>query len=67
MKKTVVFGASPNPARYSFVATNRLKNSGHEVVPVGFRDGKIGELDFELLLSILQVAVAVVPFYLRAR
>lgn len=47
MKKTIVFGASPNPARYSFVATNHLKNSGYEVVPVGFREGKIGDLEIK--------------------
>ncbi len=41
-KKTVVIGASPNPSRYAYVATNRLKSAGHEVVPVGLRDGEIG-------------------------
>ncbi len=41
MKKTLVFGASPNPSRYSYLATNRLADSGHEVVPVGIRNGSI--------------------------
>lgn len=43
LKKTVVIGASSNPSRYAFVATNRLKSAGHEVIPVGLREGKIGE------------------------
>lgn len=40
-KKTVVLGASPNPARYSFQAVKKLKLNGHEVVAVGFRPGVI--------------------------
>lgn len=44
MKKTVVLGASPNPARYSFKAVRRLKNKGYNVIPVGFRPGVIDEL-----------------------
>lgn len=41
MKKTLVFGASPNPARYSYIATKRLNQFGHETVPVGIREGVI--------------------------
>ena len=40
-KKTVVFGASPKPSRYSNRAVVRLNANGHEVVPVGFRNGEI--------------------------
>jgi len=42
MKKTVVLGATPNPARYAFMATQRLTQYGHEVVPIGIRAGDIG-------------------------
>ena len=41
MKKTLVLGASDNPARYSFRAMHMLKNHGHEVVPVGIRKGEV--------------------------
>lgn len=41
MKKTVVLGATPNPARYAFLATQRLTKYGHEAVPVGIRTGEI--------------------------
>ena len=44
-KKTVVIGASTNPSRYAYVATNRLKRAGHEVVPVGLRAGMIGDVE----------------------
>ncbi|HKK64180.1 MAG TPA: CoA-binding protein [Bacteroidales bacterium] len=40
-KKTVVLGASPNPARYSFKAVKSLLRCGHEAIAVGFRPGVI--------------------------
>jgi predicted CoA-binding protein len=45
MKKTLVLGASDNPARYSYQAVHRLQRHGHEVVPVGIRKGQVGGLD----------------------
>ena len=44
-KKTLVLGASENPSRYSFLAVNRLRASGHPVVAVGKKDGKINDVD----------------------
>ena len=41
-KKTVVLGATPNPSRYAYLATNRLKEYNQPVVPVGIRQGEIG-------------------------
>ena len=41
MKKTVVLGATPNPARYAYLATKRLKQAGHEVIPIGIKKGEI--------------------------
>ena len=43
-KKTVVLGASPNPQRYSFLAVNKLLRHGHEVVPIGVKEGEVGGL-----------------------
>lgn len=45
MKKTVVLGASPNPDRYSYEATLRLRAAHHEVIPIGMRGGKIDGVD----------------------
>lgn len=45
MNRTVVIGASPNPARYSYEATLRLNRAGEEVFPLGIRAGKIADLD----------------------
>lgn len=43
MKKTLILGASPNPDRYAYKATVKLKEHNHPVFPVGIRDGMIGE------------------------
>ena len=40
-KKTVVLGASPNPARESFRVVTRLAQSNIDVVPIGLRNGEI--------------------------
>ncbi|MCO5241078.1 MAG: CoA-binding protein [Chitinophagaceae bacterium] len=36
-KKTLILGASDNPQRYSYLALERLRNAGHEVVAIGKR------------------------------
>ena len=41
MKKTLVLGASPNPIRFSHKAVKSLVRHGHDVVPVGNREGDI--------------------------
>ena len=41
MKKTVIIGATNNPARYAFIAAETLKRYGHEFVPVGIRKGEV--------------------------
>ncbi len=43
-KRTVVIGASPNPDRYSNIATLRLLDHKIDVKPVGLRKGKIDTL-----------------------
>jgi predicted CoA-binding protein len=43
-KKTVVLGASANPARYSNLAIQRLRQLGHPVVAVGRRAGMVGDV-----------------------
>jgi uncharacterized protein len=41
MKKTIVLGATPNPERYAYKATKKLKEYGHEVIPIGIKKGEI--------------------------
>ncbi|WP_339840739.1 CoA-binding protein [uncultured Maribacter sp.] len=41
MKKTLVFGASLNPVRYSNLAIRRLVDSGVETVAYGLREGEV--------------------------
>jgi predicted CoA-binding protein len=44
-KKTVVLGASANPARYSFLAINSLRKHQHPVVAIGRKQGKVLDVD----------------------
>lgn len=42
--KTLVLGASVNPSRYAFLATQLLRSFNHEVIAVGKTEGKIGDV-----------------------
>lgn len=44
MKKTVVLGASNNPARYSYMAVEKLSRYGHAIVAIGKKEGEIGTI-----------------------
>jgi uncharacterized protein len=44
-KKTLVLGASPNPARYSYLAVNKLARYNHPVIGIGRRKGMVGDVE----------------------
>ncbi len=46
-KKTLVLGASENPARYSYLAINRLKNNQHPVIAIGKKKGTVAGIAIE--------------------
>jgi predicted CoA-binding protein len=46
-KKTLVMGASENPARYSNMAIKRLLSKEHPVVAIGKKKGKVGPVEIE--------------------
>ena len=43
-KKTLILGASTNPARYSFLALNKLIANGHPVVAIGKKTGTVNNV-----------------------
>lgn len=45
VKKTLVLGASDNPARYSYLAINKLNAYGHPVVAVGRKQTRVSNTD----------------------
>lgn len=64
--KTVVLGASDNPARYAYLAVHALKRHQHEVVAIGRRAKKVG--DWEILDGTPTVDdVHTVTLYLSAK
>lgn len=46
-KKTLVIGASDNPARYSYLAVNRLRQNNHPVVGIGKKKVKVADIEVE--------------------
>ncbi len=47
MKKTLVLGASPNPGRYAHKAVKSLLRHDYDVLALGFRSGKIKEVEIQ--------------------
>ena len=45
MKKTAIIGATPNPARYAYLAADLLTGKGHEIVPIGIKSGKVSGVE----------------------
>jgi predicted CoA-binding protein len=45
--KVLVYGASTNPQRYSYMATKLLQEKGHEVVLVGHKNGEINGVQIQ--------------------
>lgn len=46
-KKTLVLGASANPSRYSYLAVQRLRSHGHQVVAVGKKLAQVADVMIE--------------------
>ena len=46
-KKTLVFGASENPSRYSHLALHRLQSHQHPVMAIGKKKGMVGNVLIE--------------------
>ncbi len=44
-KKTLVLGVSDNPARYSYLALNKLKAHGHPVVAIGKKQSVVNNIN----------------------
>lgn len=42
-KKTVIIGATSNPARYAYTAAEMLAEYQHPIVPVGIKKGTVAE------------------------
>ncbi len=43
-KKTLILGASDNPARYSYMALQKLRSHGHPVVAIGSKNTRVDDV-----------------------
>ncbi len=46
-KKTLILGATPDSSRYAYLAANRLKGHGHDIVNVGLKNGEVAGVPIE--------------------
>lgn len=53
-KKTLVLGASENPARYSHMAVRLLRSKGHPVIALGRKAGQVADTIIETGQPMLQ-------------
>lgn len=65
-KKTLVFGASLNPNRYSNIAIHRLKRYEHEVIAFGLREGSVAGVNIQTEL-IPFTDVDTITLYMNAK
>lgn len=65
-KKTVVLGASGNPARYSYLAINRLVEHNHPVIAIGKQKGVASGIEITTERSPVQ-DVDTITLYLNAK
>src|SRR5688572_5436025 len=63
--KTLVLGASLNPARYSNMAIIRLRSKGHEVEAVGLRPGIVEDVMIKTGQPALP-GIETITIYMRA-
>jgi len=64
MKNTLVFGASPSPSRYSYVAIERLVDAGIPTLAFGLRQGRVKGVSIKNTLGEME-EVHTVTLYMR--
>ncbi len=62
-KKTLVIGASTNPARYSNLAIHTLRKHGNEVVALAKRAGKVADVELATRFPLPQENIHTVTLY----
>jgi predicted CoA-binding protein len=64
MKNTLVFGASPNPSRYSYIAIERLVQAGFPTLAFGLRPGRVRGVKIQTSLEDIE-KVHTLTLYMR--
>ena len=62
-KKTLVIGASTNPAHYSYRAIHTLRKHGNEVVALAKRTGKVADVELATRFPLPQEKIHTVTLY----
>lgn len=64
-KKTLVLGASEDPARYSYLAIQRLEAAGYPVMAIGRKIGKVGNVSIQTEITSI-ANIDTVTLYINA-
>jgi uncharacterized protein len=64
-KKTLVLGASSNPARYSYLAINKLRTHNHPVIAIGKKNALVADISIQDFAAPIQ-DLDTVTLYLNA-
>lgn len=64
-KKTLVLGASSKPDRYAYLAVNRLRQHGHDVVAVGNREGQVADVAITQQMPDTSADIDTITLYLN--
>lgn len=65
LKRTLVLGASANPMRYAFMAINRLRSAGIEVVALGKKKESVRDVEILTDASQVHPPIHTVTIYLN--
>ena len=65
MKKTMLIGATPNSARYAYLAAMRLVQYGHELILIGVKNGAVAGVDIQKGMPAVE-EVDTITLYLNA-
>lgn len=52
-KKTLILGATTNPARYASLAAHRLVDGGHDIVNIGIKNGASAGVEIQRAGAVL--------------
>ncbi len=66
-ERTLVIGASTNPERYAYLATNLLLKKGHKVALVGIKTGQIAGIPIETDKNKIFPDIDTITMYVAAR
>jgi len=64
-ERVILIGASTNPSRYAYMATESLLNHGHEVLLYGIKQGEVLGLKIQVDKTLIPEQIDTVTLYIN--